>query len=208
MSYLQHVTADGQFDDPLPELARVNRFSMADLDHNRQGKISDGQWMRLLVRVLQPIRYTGGALLGWLFFCYAVKMIVPGFVLWIMAKFGFGIALTGGITLAAVCAFLISVIKSAHKMGQLLVDLSAGKAVYSEGRVSGSHEDEKGLGLARFWGETNTNYWYVINNEYFEVDPAAHGALPDRMQFRLYHTPRSKMLLSIEPKPAAASTKA
>jgi hypothetical protein len=30
----------------------------------------------------------------------------------------------------------------------------------------------------------------------------AHAALPDRMLFRLYHTPRSKMLLSIEPKPA------
>ena len=131
-----------------------------------------------------------------------MKLLIPGFVLWIMAKMGYGIALVGGITLAAVGAFLISVIKSAHTIALLVVDLSAGKAIYSEGRVSASREDEQGLGLARFWGEKSTNYWYVVNNQYFEVEMEGHAALPDRMQARLYNTPKSKMLLSIEPKPA------
>jgi len=175
---------------------------MADLEQNRQGKISDRQWFRLLLRAVQPVRYTGGALAGWLFCCYAVRTLVPSIVLWIMGMKGYGVALFGGITLACVGAFLVSLIKSAHTVALLMVDLNAGKAAFSEGRVSTSREDEQGLGLARFWGEQNTNYWYVLNNEYYEVDPAAHGALPDRMQFRLYHTPKSKMLLSIELKPS------
>jgi hypothetical protein len=201
MSYIQYVTAGDHhhFEDPLPGLARANCFTMAELEQNRQGKISDGQWMRLLFRALQPVKYTGGALAGWLFFCYLVKLIVPSIILWIMALKGYGVALFGGITLACVGAFLVSVIKSAHTMSLLIVDLSAGKAACTEGRVSPSREEEHGLGTARFWGEKNTNYWYVVKNEYFEVDPEAHRVLPDAMQGRLYHTPKSKMLLSIEP---------
>ena len=61
-------------------------------------------------------------------------------------------------------------------------------------------EDEGGLGLARLYGETNTNYWYVVKSEYFDVDQEAHAALTDDMQVRLYYTPKSRLLLSIEPK--------
>jgi hypothetical protein len=50
MSYLEYVTADHHFEDPLPDLARANHFTMADLEQNRAGKISDAQWMRLLLR--------------------------------------------------------------------------------------------------------------------------------------------------------------
>src|SRR5207247_3156808 len=34
----------------------------------------------------------------------------------------------------------------------------------------------------------------------FDVDQEAHAALPDDMQVRLYYTPKSRLLLSIEPK--------
>src|SRR5438309_1807540 len=54
--------------------------------------------------------------------------------------------------------------------------------------------------LARLYGETNTNYWYVVKSEYFDVDQEAHAALTDDMQVRLYYTPKSRLLLSIEPK--------
>jgi len=42
-----------------------------------------------------------------------------------------------------------------------------------------------------------------VKNEYFEVDQEAHAALPAGMVFRLYYAPKSKLLLSIEPKPAS-----
>jgi hypothetical protein len=202
MPSVKHIN-DYCFEDPLPELARVNRFTMSDLAENRGGKISVRQWFCLSFRALKPVRYTGGALAGWLFFCYAVKLAVPAFVLWIMAKLSYGgIALLGGITLATAAAFLMALIKSAHTSFLLFIDLCTGRAAFKEGRVSASREDEPGLGLARLWAEKNTKYWYVINNQYFEVALESHAALPDRMLFRLYHTPRSKMLLSIEPKPA------
>jgi hypothetical protein len=200
MPYFEY--ADHRPEDTLPNLARANRFTMADIEQNRNGKISDAQWTRLVLHVLQPVRYTGGALAGWLLFCSVVRAVVPRIILWFLAMKGIGIALVGGITLACAGAFLVSVLKAGRTMSLLMADLNAGKAACIEGRVAPSREDEKGLGLGRLYGETNTKYFYVVKNQYFEVDHAAHGALPDRIHFRLYYTPKSKLLLSIEPKPA------
>ncbi len=202
MSYIEYVTADPVSENPLEDLARTNRFSMADLEQNRAGKISDTQWFRLLLRALQPVRHSGGALLGWLLACFVVKNLVPRIVLWIagmMGAKGIGV-LVGGVTLACVGAFLIALLKSGHTMALLIVDLNSGKAACFEGRVSPSSEDEKGLGMARIHGENHTNYFYVAKNEYFAVDEEAHAALPQGMTFKLYYTPKSKLLLSIEPR--------
>jgi hypothetical protein len=201
MSYIEYVTTGQQAQNPLPDLAKANRFTMADLEQNRDGKISDAQWMRLLLRAIQPVRYTGGALAGWLLCCFAVKTLIPGFVLWILALLGFkglGI-LFGAVTLACAGAFLVSLLKSAGTMALLMVDLKAGQAACIEGRVLPSREEERGLGMARLHGEKHTHHWYVVKNEYFEVDEEAHAALPEGRQCRLYHTPKSKLLLSIEP---------
>src|SRR5260370_22516157 len=115
MAYLEYITADENYEDPLPDLARANHFTMADLELNRSGKISDTQWMRLLLRAVQPVRYTGGALLGWLLCCFVVKTLVPAIVLWIIAMLGakgIGI-LFCAVTLSCVGAFLISALTSA-----------------------------------------------------------------------------------------------
>lgn len=202
MSYIEYVTADSESENPLQDLASANHFSMADLEANRSGKISDAQWMRLLLRAIQPVRYTGGALLGWLFACWVVKSLVPRIVLWIVSMLGAkGIGvLFGAVTLACAGAFVLSVLKSAQTIALLLVDLKAGKAACIEGRVSTSREDERGLGMARLYGEQHSNHWYVVKNEYFEVDEEAYAALHHGGLFRLYHTPKSKLLLSIEPK--------
>ena len=202
MSYIQYVTADNHHvEDPLPDLARTNRFTVADLEQNRNGKISDAQWARLFRRALEPVRYTGGALLGWLLCCAAVKFFVPGIILFILALAGAKIltVLFGAITLACAGAFVLSLVKSAGTMALLMVDLNTGAAACIEGRVSASREDERGLGMARVWGEKHTHHWYVVKNEYFVVDQEAHGALPEGRQFRLYYTPKSKLLLSLEP---------
>ena len=199
MSRLDYVIADNPFDGLLPELARVNRFTMADLEQNRNGKISDAQWPRLLFRILQPVRYTGGALVGWLFFGFLVRTFVPSIVLWLAGVKGLGTVFVLGVTLSCSGAFLFAILKSSSAMALLIADLSAGRAACIEGRISPSREDEQGLGVARLYGETNTNCWYVVKDERFEVEAEALAALPDRTHFRLYHTPKSKLLLSIEP---------
>jgi hypothetical protein len=141
-------------------------------------------------------------LLGWLLCCFVVKTLVPAIVLWIMALLGVkGVGiLFGVVTLACVGAFLISALKSARTTALLMVDLKLGKADGIEGRVSPSREDEQGLGMARLYGEKHTHHWYVVKNEYFEVDQQAYAALHEGRQYRLYYTPKSKLLLSIEPK--------
>ena len=40
MSYIQHATPDYHFEDPLPDLARANWFTMADLEQNRRGPLA------------------------------------------------------------------------------------------------------------------------------------------------------------------------
>jgi hypothetical protein len=202
MSYIEYITEDPGPENPLEDLARTNRFSMADLEQNRAGKISDAQWFHLLIRAVEPVRHTGGALLGWLLCCFVVKMLVPRIVLWIAAMLGAkGIGvLFGGVTLACVGAFVLSLLKSGQTIALLMVDLRNGIASCLEGRVSATKEEEGGLGMARIHGEKHTKYFYVIKNEHFAVDEAAYSALPERGQFRLYCTPKSKLLLSIEPR--------
>ncbi|QOY89995.1 hypothetical protein [Paludibaculum fermentans] len=202
MSYIEYVTSGDPANDVLPELARTNQFSMEDLQQNRAGRISDAQWMRLLFRSLRPVRYTGGALLGWLFCCFIVKALVPDIILTIASYVGAkGIGIIfGGATLACVGAFLVSLFSSARTMSLLVFDLRDGKAVCLEGRVRHSREEEEGLGMARFHGENHTKHCYVVKDDYFEVDEDAFKALPDGLVARVYHTPRSKLLLSIEPR--------
>ncbi|MGJ5819195.1 hypothetical protein [Paludibaculum fermentans] len=202
MSYIEYVTSDDHVKDMLPDLAKANQFSMEDLKQNRTGRISDAQWMRLLFRALRPVRYTGGALLGWLLCCFIIKTLVPDIILTIASYVGakgLGIVF-GGATLACVFAFVISALRSARTMALLIFDLKEGKATCLEGRVSHSREEEEGLGMARLHGEKHTRYCYVMKEEYFDVDEDAFKALPGGMVARLYHTPRSKLLLSIEPK--------
>jgi hypothetical protein len=130
-----------------------------------------------------------------------IDALVPDIVLWVAALIG-GKSITAiftVVTLTVAGAFLMSVLKSGRSVALLFADLKAGKAACLEGRVSISREDERGLGLARLYGEKHTNCWYVVKDEYFEVDENAYGALPPGEKYRLYHTPQSKLLLSIEP---------
>jgi hypothetical protein len=173
---------------------------MTDLELNRKGMIAAPQRGRVMMRALRPIRYTGGALLGWLLFCYAIQTFVPDIILFIVAMLGSKLffPIFGAVTLACTGAFLMAVARCSHKLALLIADLRAGQAVWTEGRTSPSREEDEGLGLARLYGEHRTTWWYVVKDKYFEVSEEAHRTLPPG-KFRLYHTPRSEMLLSIEP---------
>ncbi len=203
VSYIEYVTSDAQDHDPLPDLARTTGFTMPDLDENRRGRISNSQMMRLFGRALQPVRYTGGATIGWLVVVYAIRTWIPGIILWIARMCGVPIGAIFSITtLCCVGAMVISILHSARLIGLLMMDLSKGKATFKDGRVVISREEETGLGLARIWGETHAKCSYVIGGERFEVDEEACITAPEG-RFRLYHAPKSKLMLSIEPVPVA-----
>lgn len=200
MSYIEFVTSDQTQKDPLPDLARTNGFSKLDLEENRRGRISGTQFTGLFLQALGPLRYSGMALLGWLLFCFVINTVVPGIVLLIISILTakFLTVIFFGITLLCIASVVVSFFKSGHRMMLLFQDLMAGKADCLEGRVSVSRKEEKGLGMDRLHGEKLMKCWYVIKDEYFEVSESAAEALPEG-QFRLYFTPKSKLLLSIEP---------
>lgn len=204
MSYIEYVVSEYGSDDPLPELARANHFTMDDLAQNRKGRISDKQMGRLFFRALYPIRYPGMALLGWLTFCFIVRTLVPDFILMIAALFGMksiGVVF-GIITFACLGSLFVALLRGGRNVVLLMKDLSAGAAAHLDGRVTVSREESNGLGMDRFRNEKRMQCWYVVLNEYFEVDESAAEALPHNARFRLYFTPKSKLLLSIEPVPA------
>jgi len=204
MSYIEYVVSDYGSEDPLPELARANHFTMDDLEQNRKGRISDKQMGRLFFMALYPIRYPAMALLGWLTFCFIVRTLVPSFVLMIAALFGMksiGVVF-GVITLACVGSLFVALLRGSRNVFLLVQDLSAGAASHLDGRVTVSREESNGLGMDRFRDEKRMQCWYVVQNQYFEVEEAAAEALPHNSKLRLYFTPKSKLLLSIEPVPA------
>ena len=158
---------------------------------------------RLFGRALRPVRYTGKAMIGWLLFLFVIRIAVPRFILRMAMWFGMPGASTLvalGITLITAGALLLSILQSVRLIALLMIDLSAGKVAFRDGRMVLSREEQKGLGLARLWGEAHMKCAYVIGGEYFEVDEGACAA-PPTGRWRVYHTPRSRLMLSLEPVP-------
>jgi hypothetical protein len=208
MSYIEYVTVDHESEDPMPELARTNGFTDADLAENRAGRISERQRGKLFGRALKPVKYPLTALISWLVACIIVKTVVPGFVLAIIAMVG-GKATTaifGAITFGCVAAVFIAGLQASRLAALLMQDLKDGKSNFMDGRLRISHEEDDGLGLDKFHDRKHRRSHYVMNEEYFEVEEEAFEALRNQKpmgRFRLYFAPRSKLLLSLEPVPAA-----
>ncbi len=203
MSYIEYVTAgdDSVFDDPLEDLAKANGFTMEDLAENREGRISAAQRSRLVLQAIDPIRYSGGAFFGVLFLGLVIRTFVPSIVISIGAMIGakYVMVLFGSTLVLCFAAFVMDVLKSGQVMLRLLRDLHEGDVEVMEGHVYPSNEVKEGLGMDRIFGQKQTKRWYVIDEEYFPVSEEAVEALPERGRFLLYHTPRSRQLLSIEP---------
>jgi len=208
MSYIEYVTTDHEAEDPMPDLRRTNGFSEQDLVQNRSGRISDQQMGRLFARAFKPVGYPLTALAAWLFACFVVKMLVPDIILAIVALVGgkMTTAIFGVVTLGCVAAALVGFLKSSRLTVLLIQDLSQGKSAFMDGRLHVSKGEDEGLGLDKFHGRNRRTSHYVMNNEYFEVDEEAAVAAERYSltgRYRIYFTPKSKLLLSLEPAPPA-----
>jgi len=208
MSYIEYVTMDHEAEDPMPDLRRTNGFSEADLARNRSGAISDQQMGKLFGRAFKPVGYPLSALAAWLFACFVVKMVVPDIILVIVAMLGgkMTTVIFGAVTLGCLAAAFVGFLRSSRLTVLLMQDLSRGKSAYMDGRLHVSKAEDEGLGLDKFHGRNRRLRHYVMNNEYFEVDEEA-AEVAERYgltgRYRIYYAPKSKLLLSLEPAPAA-----
>jgi len=207
MSYIDY---DGE--DVLAELAKANRFTIQELEQNRLGKIAESQRMQLAGKALRPLYTSAMTFAGWILFLGLIWFFVPGFLLRIASMlFGQSLSVTYFaalmITLGCLGSLAVGFLKSGRRTIGLMFDLSKGEVATLEGRVWASRGKADSHGMAKLHGEENEDYHYVLNDQYFEVRSLyAFEALAPREQYRLYYTPNSKLLLSIEPVTGRATT--
>jgi hypothetical protein len=189
--------------DFLRNLSKRNDFTTGELLQNQLHLIASTQVSRLWMVALKPLRMSLTALLGWLLFLFVVKTLCPA-VLFAVIEAALGMSLYvvfAFITVSVVLSFVFNLFGSFGAVVNLVRDILQGEAVCLEGRVSASSITEKAKGLGELHKESVEHFSYAIGNEYLPVNEEAHRVLRpySGSVFRVYVTPRSRLLLSIEP---------
>lgn len=197
-------------------LAMANQFTDAELAINREGRIAKAQVYCSLRRALGPLVTASGVLLGSVLFLSAsyeflllshalvprtLLASVPRTISALVAIRVSGFAVFGAvlITFSAVVATLSGFFESAGALFNLALDLVDGRAYCIEGRTCTSCASEGGQSLKALIRVER--YWYVVRNEYLRVTRDAYDVLRPYSDStcKVYMTPRSKLLLSLEP---------
>jgi len=160
-------------------LASAIGFSAESLEANRQGKLSHNQ--------KRGLRRQGGSYLryGLLFLIFLVAFLAYSVINHKPLDLGGYLAVIvffGGIGLVLI---YLSYRDSA--------DIRRGIVEMTEGSV---HKFTRSSGGGR---SSHTYHYYGINNMSFEVGHAGYEALIEHVNYRIYYTPTSKKLMSIEP---------
>ena len=184
------------------DLASANRFKPADIAANRNGFMSTRQFFRVLWRTSKPLREATWALCLWvallgialsLFRSRLARMLF-------LRNYAFEVI---GLSFSIGMAFVVAMLHTTARSWQLLKDLLTGEVTSVEGRLDPSWHEELGEGFKRIKGEMVPTYFYSVRQENFEVLPEAYEMLRSkyddfRPRVRIYFTPRSRLLLSIE----------
>lgn len=186
------------------DLAEANGFTTDDLEENRTGVMSASQRKRLWGRALDPLRRSFTALAGWLFFLFIVQVVLSS-SRWLKFAARFGFPKLGGllllITLCTVGAFLWELFCSFESIYAVTLDLAAGRVDAVEGRVTISSETRDANGMGALYEFTEDRHAYAVGADRFPVTEEACSVLRPYAgsSCRVYATPRSRILLSIEP---------
>lgn len=195
---------ENQENEARQALAKANRFTPADLADNARGRISSRQMMTLFVKGVVPLLGLIIPLFGLIVLGILLYFLLPHLVLKVrflmfvgkyvmpaIGAFGFGLL-----------AILAKSIMASGRLTNLIADVAAGQAAKTVGRVSISRTDEVEDGINQIFNKRTQTYFYVIQGEYFEVSQAAHDEMHNlggARWYTIYHTPKSRFLLSIEP---------
>jgi hypothetical protein len=154
-------------------LAEGSRFTMEELAANREGRLTGRQTWRLLalLPVLVPF--------GMLFVAVGVGMLRT----WTFQGFpqAFGIAFALAFLIGGLMPLLLGL--------RRLLDALARRVVSVDGVVKAELDSS---------GDSST-YSYRVGKMKFQVRPRAYPALVSGMAYRIYYTPLSRTLVSIEP---------
>jgi hypothetical protein len=197
-------TQENQDNEARKGLAKQNRFTPDDLAENAKGRISSKQMITLFAKGVVPllgliIPALGLVLLGIALYLMPAKFLLKISFLKALGKYVFaGI----GAFFCGILGILAKTIMASSRLGGLVIDVAQGKAAHAVGRVSVSRSDEVEDGINQVFNKKTLRYFYVIKDQYFEVSQEAHDEMQNQGgagYYSVYHTPRSKFLLSIEP---------
>ena len=172
-------------------LAQANRFDLSYLVENARGELAQGQLglsISPLLVALILILIPGGFLVFQLYQQGFVKQIASGGIPWteVIANMPQGLLIIGGILL------LVS-LYGLYILIQTVLDLVGGAVISLEGtgwrKITTSRDDD---------GSTTTRTYYVVADQRFSVKKNAIGALENGRTYRVYFTPRRKLLVNME----------
>jgi hypothetical protein len=156
----------------LAALAEAHHFTLADLELNRQGRLSAREAKRL-------------SALPWVFIAFALVFWscagLVAFTTFSGRSLGIGVAVTLALGVVPAFAVLRALWHGA--------DIREKRVVSVEGVVEGRTESS---------GDTMA-YYYLVVDKKFQVSGGAYPALISGLRYRIFYTPRSKRLVSIEP---------
>jgi len=165
-------------------LAQTNNFLISALETNRKGLLATSQILRLLGMIATKLFWSVLILLVSIVISFAAYNYLPAFGIsrwYAVIGFGIGLLIAMGFMTQSVA---------------LLADLANGKASVADGKIA------KTVQTTHSRHGTHHDYYYEVPQARlkFEVSEAAHEALVDDLEYRLYYTPRTKMMVAIEPK--------
>jgi hypothetical protein len=173
----------------LSVLAQTNGFTLEDLAANREGHMTSRQIRGSVIELLKSLVF-------W-FFAFviggiAIVLVVDNFLGRERLPSTWLIGASCGVVFGAF-SIGAAVIWGQRELRKILLDIRDRRVKMVAGHVSRTVEvdvdDEGG----------DTKYYYLIGNHTFRVSRTGYAALVDDLRYRLYYTPRTKRLASIEP---------
>ncbi|MBI9043221.1 MAG: hypothetical protein JEZ06_01975 [Anaerolineaceae bacterium] len=169
-------------------LMQVIGFGQEDLDHNQSGDLAAGQWLQLPRNLFRVFLFSFGLFILGTLTIFAYQVVFPTAEQQTFWSVLFGPMIPG---------FIVGVILFGiwlYYWFAILVDVWNGKVKTEEGRgrrVLNENISNK--------GGNKLTYYYQIGDERFRVSKQAYNAMIDGIKYRLYFTPLTRVMVSIEP---------
>ena len=192
------------------DLARANYYKISDVTSNRNGFVSTRQFFRLLWQASKPARQAAWSLCVWIALLWLVGRVFRGSLMRMTFFHNYAFEAVG-VTVSVVVALIVGIANTTSRSWLLIKDLLTGEVTSVEGRLDPTWQEELGEGFKRIRREMVPAYYYLVRQERFEVPLGAYEMLRSKYEdyrpiVRLYFTPRSRMMLSIEAVQADPST--
>jgi hypothetical protein len=226
MSYIDYINESVRSpEQELDDLKKANGFTAVELTMNRLGKIGAGQTSQLIEQIIRPLVKSFLVLAGWLLLILVTTWIISAGIhvdanrpltgmvffrrFWLFrGLYVLTFVRLGAVIMVISCAgaFIVAGMTTMAKTFGMIRDMRVGKAAMIEGRVYATEEEKRGSpwdAVREQWTrvrqERDKIYRYAVRDVEVEVSYAGFRALASGGRYKLYYTPRSKLLLSIEP---------